>query len=76
MNTTKKFICLGLLAAWCFAPAISFAAKCAGTNINNVVSWEPAGVGWELMACTAHHQYPGAAYQKPPPQLFNEIGRG
>lgn len=44
MNTTKKFICLGLLAAWCAAPAVSFAAKCAGTNINNTVSWEPTEI--------------------------------
>ena len=44
MNTTKKFICLGLLAAWCFAAAIGFAAKCAGTNINNLVSWEPTEI--------------------------------
>ena len=44
MNTIKKFICLGLLAAWCFAPGISFAAKCAGTKINNLVSWEPTEI--------------------------------
>ena len=44
MNTTKKFICLGLLAAWCAAPAVSFAGKCSGTNINNPVSWEPSEI--------------------------------
>ena len=44
MNTTKKFICLGLLAAWCAVPAVSFAAKCAGTNINNTVTWEPTEI--------------------------------
>ena len=44
MNTTKKFICLGLLAAGCLAAGASFAAKCAGTNINNLVSWEPTEI--------------------------------
>ncbi len=44
MNTTKKFICLGLLAAWLAGPTVSFAGKCAGTNINNLVSWEPTEI--------------------------------
>jgi hypothetical protein len=44
MDKTKKFVCLGLLAAWCIAPCASFAAKCAGTNINNLVSWEPTEI--------------------------------
>ena len=44
MNTTKKLFCLGLLAALCAVPAISFAAKCSGTNINNLVSWEPSEI--------------------------------
>jgi hypothetical protein len=26
------------------APGASFAAKCAGTNINNLVSWEPTEI--------------------------------
>jgi hypothetical protein len=44
MNTTNKFICLGLLAAWCAVPGVSFAGKCSGTNINNLVSWEPSEI--------------------------------
>jgi hypothetical protein len=33
MNAMKKFIYLGLLAGWCAVPGVSFADKCAGTNI-------------------------------------------
>ena len=40
MNAILKFICLGLVAVWCAVPAVSFAGKCAGTNINNTVSWD------------------------------------
>ena len=40
MNARRKFIYLGLLAGWCAVPAVSFADKCAGTSINNLVSWE------------------------------------
>ena len=44
MNATPKLICLVLVAAWCAVPAIGSAARCAGTNINNVVSWEPTEI--------------------------------
>jgi hypothetical protein len=44
MNAMKKLIYLSLLAVWCAVPAVSFAGKCAGTNINNVVSWEPSEI--------------------------------
>ena len=44
MNTIKTFFNLGLLAALCAVPAVGFAAKCAGTNINNMVSWEPTEI--------------------------------
>ena len=40
MNPMKKLIYLSLLAVWCAGPALSFAGKCAGTNINNTVSWD------------------------------------
>lgn len=40
MDAKSKFICLGLVAVWCAVPAVSFAGKCAGTNINNTVSWD------------------------------------
>ena len=44
MNTIKTFFNLGLLAALCAVPAVGFAGKCAGTNINNMVSWEPTEI--------------------------------
>ena len=44
MNTTKKFVCLGLLTALCAVPAVSFAGKCSGTNINNLVSWDSSEI--------------------------------
>jgi len=40
MGGRKELDYLGLLAVACAAPAVSFAGKCAGTNINNLVSWE------------------------------------
>ena len=44
MNTTRKFVWLGLLAALCAAPAVCFAGKCSGTNINNLLSWESSEI--------------------------------
>ena len=44
MNIRTKVICLGLVAAWSAIPAVSFAGKCSGTNINNTVSWEPTEI--------------------------------
>lgn len=44
MNATEKSIFLGLFALACFAPGIGLAEKCAGTNINNLVSWEPTEI--------------------------------
>ena len=44
MNAWTKVIYLGLLAVWCAVPGVSFADKCAGTNINNLVSWEPTEI--------------------------------
>jgi len=40
MNARYKLVCLGVAAAWCAAPAVGSAARCAGTNINNMVSWD------------------------------------
>jgi hypothetical protein len=45
MNNRGKVICLAVALAWCAAPAVSLAAKCSGTNINNLVSWEPSEIG-------------------------------
>ena len=44
MNAISKFIRCGMLAALCIVPAASFAAKCSGTNINNLISWEPSEI--------------------------------
>ena len=44
MNATRKIIYLALLAVWCAVPTVSFAEKCAGTNINNLISWEPTEI--------------------------------
>jgi hypothetical protein len=44
MNIHRKVVFWLLVAAWCAVPAISFAGKCSGTNINNLVSWEPTEI--------------------------------
>ena len=44
MNATRKIIYLALPAVWCAVPTVSFADKCAGTNINNLISWEPTEI--------------------------------
>lgn len=44
MNIRGTVICLTLLAGTCAAPSLSLAAKCSGTNINNLVSWEPSEI--------------------------------
>ena len=45
MKVTRKLICLGLAAAWCAAPAVGSAARCTGTNINNLVTWDQTEIG-------------------------------
>lgn len=40
MNERGKFIFTIALAVSCGVPSVSFAGKCAGSNINNLVSWE------------------------------------
>jgi hypothetical protein len=45
MNAIRTLGYLGLMAAWCADPATSFAAPCAGTNINTTLSWVPAEIG-------------------------------
>ena len=45
MKTSKFVVWFGVVAALCGGPSISFAAKCSGTNINNLVSWEPSEIG-------------------------------
>jgi hypothetical protein len=44
MNIHRKVVCCLLVAAWCTVPAVGFAGKCSGTNINNLVSWEPSEI--------------------------------
>jgi len=44
MNAKKIVAYLGLTTVWLAVPIDSFAEKCAGTNINNLVSWEPTEI--------------------------------
>src|SRR3954464_5478233 len=44
MKNMQKLIWIGLAGALSIGPAVSFAGKCAGTNINNLVSWEPTEI--------------------------------
>lgn len=44
MNAMRKIIYLWLVAVCCTVPAVSLADKCAGTNINNLISWEPTEI--------------------------------
>jgi hypothetical protein len=68
MEMSRKFIGLGLLAALCAVPGVSLAGKCSGTNINNLVSWEPSeiakGTTLAIMRITSVtvSDDPGAAY--------------
>jgi hypothetical protein len=45
MNILEKLIWLMLSAAFFAVPTAAFAGKCSGTNINNLVSWEPSEIG-------------------------------
>src|SRR5690349_14119517 len=45
MNIPEKLIWFLLSAAFCAVPTAAFAGKCSGTNINNLVSWEPTEIG-------------------------------
>ena len=71
MNATRKIIYLALLAVWCAVPTVSFADKCAGTNINNLISWEPTeivkGTTLATMRITSVivSDDPGAPYHRP-----------
>src|SRR6185295_2957990 len=44
MKRLETVIWIGLAAALSTAPAVSFGGKCSGTNINNMVSWEPTEI--------------------------------
>jgi hypothetical protein len=55
MKTAKKLIYLSLLAAWCAGPAVSLAGKCAGTNINTMLSWEPNEISKGTTLTTFRH---------------------
>lgn len=44
MYARNELLCLGVLLACSTAPVTALAAKCSGTNINNVVSWEPTEI--------------------------------
>jgi hypothetical protein len=40
MTASKKLVCFVTVAISCTASGAVFAAKCAGTNVNNLVSWD------------------------------------
>jgi hypothetical protein len=68
MNARTKFICLGLVGIWCAVPAVSFAGKCAGTNINNTISWDQTEIAkgttlatWRATSVTVSDD-PGVPY--------------
>jgi hypothetical protein len=68
MNARTKFICLGLVGIWCTVPAVSFAGKCAGTNINNTISWDQTEIAkgttlatWRATSVTVSDD-PGVPY--------------
>jgi hypothetical protein len=44
VNARRIVIGCGLVVVCCAVSGVSFAAKCAGTNINNTVSWEPTEI--------------------------------
>jgi hypothetical protein len=44
MSTQRKSFYIALLALVCVSPAVGLAAKCAGTNINNTVTWGPTEI--------------------------------
>jgi hypothetical protein len=44
MSTQRTFFYIALLALLCVSPAVGLAAKCAGTNINNTVTWGPSEI--------------------------------
>ena len=41
MSAERSLVCIGLFVSLCAMPGVSFAGKCAGTNINTMLSWEP-----------------------------------
>jgi hypothetical protein len=68
MKTIKFIVRFGVVAALCSASSISFAGKCAGTNINNTLSWEPTEISKGTTLATFRttsvtvSDDPGAAY--------------
>jgi hypothetical protein len=44
MKSKLMIACSGVLAGLLCVPAVGVAARCAGTNINNLVSWEPTEI--------------------------------
>lgn len=44
MKASKGLAYLGLVVLWWAVPGISAAERCAGNNINNMVSWEPTEI--------------------------------
>ena len=55
MNIYRKVVCWLLVAGWCAVPAVGFAGKCAGNNINTMISWEPNELSKGLTLTTFKH---------------------
>jgi hypothetical protein len=56
MTTTKTIIvCLGSFAVYLSGPTLSFAAKCAGNNINTMLAWEPSEIAKGTTLTTFRH---------------------
>lgn len=55
MNIHRKVVCWLLVAGWCAVPAVGFAGKCAGNNVNTMLSWEPSEIGKGTTLTTFRH---------------------
>jgi len=67
MQLKHKTVCIAV-AVSCIAPAAALAGKCAGTNINNLVSWDQTEIAkgttlatFRITSVTVSDD-PGAAY--------------
>jgi hypothetical protein len=55
MTMTKTIICVSCFSACLVGPTPGFAAKCAGNNINTMLSWEPSEIAKGTTLTTFRH---------------------
>ena len=55
MNMSTKQICLASLGICLMAPALGFADKCAGTNVNNMIVWDANEISKDMIITTFRH---------------------